>query len=64
MVHGALRCYVRLCLPPGSKRAYLGDKAKQVCRYCGRADPEVKFKLLAHAIPDQVGNNWLFDYEE
>lgn len=49
---------------PGSERVYLGDKAKQVCRYCGRAAPEVKFKKLAHAIPDQVGNDWLFDYEE
>lgn len=49
---------------PDSERVYLGDKAKQVCRYCGRAAPEVKFKKLAHAIPDQVGNDWLFDYEE
>ena len=49
---------------PGDDRVYLGDKLKKVCRYCGRADPEVKFKKLAHAIPDQVGNDWLFDYEE
>lgn len=49
---------------PDSERVYLGDKAKQVCRYCGRAAPVVKFKKLAHAIPDQVGNDWLFDYEE
>ena len=48
----------------GSEHIYLGDKAKQVCRYCGRASPEVQFKMLAHAIPDQVGNDWLFDYEE
>lgn len=49
---------------PDSEHIYLGDKAKQVCRYCGRASPEVQFKMLAHAIPDQVGNDWLFDYEE
>lgn len=49
---------------PGSDPVYLGDRSKMVCRYCGRADPEVKFKKLAHAIPDQVGNDWLFDYEE
>lgn len=49
---------------PGSDSVYLGDKSRMVCRYCGRADPEVKFKKLAHAIPDQVGNDWLFDYEE
>lgn len=28
------------------------------------AAPQVKFKKLAHAIPDQVGNDWLFDREE
>lgn len=49
---------------PDSERVYLGDKAKQICRYCGRTSPEVKFKKLAHAIPNQVGNDWLFDYEE
>lgn len=49
---------------PGSKRIYLGDKAKHVCRYCSLSDPDVSFKLVAHAIPDQVGNDWLFDYEE
>lgn len=49
---------------PGSERVYLGDKAKKVCRYCGRDASLVKFKKLAHAIPDQVGNDWLFDYEE
>lgn len=49
---------------PSSERVYLGDKAKKVCRYCGRDASQVKFKKLAHAIPDQVGNDWLFDYEE
>ncbi|AOW14179.1 hypothetical protein LPB72_06345 [Hydrogenophaga crassostreae] len=49
---------------PDSERVYLGDKGKQFCRYCGRTSPEVKFKKLAHAIPDQVGNDWLFDYGE
>lgn len=34
-----------------------------MCRFCGRAGPEVKFKKQAHAIPDQVGNDWLFDCE-
>lgn len=49
---------------PNSERVYLGDKTKRVCRYCGLATPQVKFKKLAHAIPDQVGNDWLFDHEE
>ncbi|BEP62339.1 hypothetical protein GmRootV213_28930 [Variovorax sp. V213] len=51
-------------LGPNSQRVYLGDKTKRVCRYCGLAAPQVKFKKLAHAIPDQVGNDWLFDHEE
>lgn len=49
---------------PSSERVYLGDKTKQVCRYCGLAAPQVKFRKLAHAIPEQIGNDWLFDYEE
>lgn len=51
-------------LGPNSERVYLGDKTKHVCRYCGLAAPQVKFNKLAHAIPDQVGNDWLFDCEE
>ncbi len=53
-----------LALGPNSERVHLGDKTKRVCRYCGLAEPEVEFKKLAHAIPDQVGNDWLFDHEE
>jgi len=49
---------------PGSEKIYLGEKAKQACRYCGHTATQVKFKKLAHAIPDQIGNDWLFDYEE
>ncbi|MBU9438389.1 hypothetical protein KTE91_25200 [Burkholderia multivorans] len=49
---------------PGSEEVYLGDEAKHVCRYCDLASPQVKFRNLAHAIPDQIGNDWLFDYEE
>ncbi|WP_148665121.1 hypothetical protein [Diaphorobacter nitroreducens] len=47
-----------------SERVYLGDKSKRVCRYCGLAEPQVKFRKVAHAIPDQVGNDWLVDHEE
>lgn len=51
-------------LGPNSERVYLGDKSKRVCRYCGLAEPQVKFRKVAHAIPDQVGNDWLVDHEE
>ena len=40
------------------------DKRKRVCRYCGRSMPEVKFKNVAHAIPDALGNKSLFCNEE
>lgn len=53
-----------LAFQPNSERVYLGDKAKQVCRYCGLEAPKVTFVNLSHAIPDQIGNDWLFDYEE
>jgi len=32
---------------PGSDPVYLRGRSKQACRYCGRADPEVKFKHVA-----------------
>lgn len=51
-------------LGPNSERVYLGDKTKRVCHYCGLAVPQFKFKKLAHAIPNQVGNDWNFDHEE
>lgn len=53
-----------LALGPHSERIYIGDRAKLVCRYCGLMPPQVKFRKLAHAIPDQIGNDWLFDREE
>ena len=53
-----------MAFQPDSERIFLGKKTKRLCRYCGKSSPEVKFKKLAHAIPDQVGNDWLFDYEE
>lgn len=50
---------------PDSEHVFLGHKSTgRTCRYCGKAAPSVKFSKLAHAIPDQVGNNWLFDHEE
>jgi len=53
-----------LAFQPGSERVYLGDKIKQVCRYCGLDAFQVTFANLSHAIPDQIGNDWLFDYAE
>ncbi len=43
---------------------YLGNKQNRVCRYCGRQQPDVTFHNTAHAIPDQIGNKTLFDWNE
>ena len=49
-------------------KAYLGDRQKRRCRFCGRVrGPQEKknpFKNEAHAIPEFMGNESLITYEE
>lgn len=40
------------------------DKAKRICRFCGRRMPEVTFDKVAHAIQEALGNKLLFCHEE
>jgi len=43
-------------LRPGDK-VIVGDKRKpRICRFCGKGAPEVKFRKVAHAIPEALGN--------
>jgi hypothetical protein len=42
-------------LRPGDK-VMLGDKKNRLCRFCGKRPPEVKFRKVAHAIPEALGN--------
>jgi hypothetical protein len=42
-------------LRPGDK-VMLGDKKNRLCRFCGKRPPEVKFRKMAHAIPEALGN--------
>src|SRR5271155_817686 len=43
-------------LRPGDK-VIVGDKRKpRTCRFCGKGAPEVKFRKVAHAIPEALGN--------
>ncbi|WP_410170263.1 HNH endonuclease [Agrobacterium tumefaciens] len=42
-------------LTPGTK-VVLGDSTTRKCRFCDRAEPEVSFKGVAHAIPESLGN--------
>ena len=42
------------------KEIMLGDSsATRTCRFCGRSEPEVTFKKVAHAIPHFIGNRTL-----
>lgn len=41
-----------------------GDKKKRVCRFCGQKHPDVKFKSVAHAISEGLGNKLLLCNEE
>lgn len=40
------------------------DKSKRVCRFCGRKQPNVTFKNVAHAISESLGNKKIILYEE
>jgi hypothetical protein len=45
----------------GSTPIYLGTKG--VCRYCGTRNPS-RFRELAHAFPESLGNKWIFSRDE
>lgn len=40
---------------PGDK-VMLGDRSNRTCRFCRKSSPDVKFKKIAHAIPESLGN--------
>lgn len=44
------------------ERIYLGKKGR--CRYCGKSAPDVTFKKIAHAMPELLGNKFLFSNDE
>lgn len=46
------------------KKIYLGDKNATTCRFCKRTEPEVHFKQDTHALPEFMGNKYLFSYYE
>lgn len=50
-------------LLPG-ERQYVGEKDRGFCRFCNRAEPEVSFRKIAHALPEFIGNKSLFAYDE
>ncbi|WP_031492581.1 HNH endonuclease [Succinivibrio dextrinosolvens] len=51
-------------LKPAHKIKYLGNSKKKICRFCGKSEPEVKFKKVAHAFPESIGNKVLATHYE
>lgn len=45
----------------GGKTIHLGEKG--ACRYCGETDA-ARFRKLAHAFPEGLGNKWVFSNDE
>ncbi|WP_318434854.1 HNH endonuclease [Photobacterium leiognathi] len=45
-----------------NERQFVGTKGS--CRYCGKTSKEVKFKKIAHSIPELLGNKYLFSNDE
>lgn len=46
------------------KKMYIGDKKDRYCRFCGRKGPEAKFKNIAHALPEFLGNKQVILLQE
>lgn len=52
-------------IPSNSEyKEFLGEKQNKKCRFCGKTDTHAKFKKIAHAIPELLGNKNLFSYYE
>lgn len=47
-----------------TEKEFLGSKENRKCRFCGRSEPEVKFRKIAHAIPESIENINLFSNYE
>lgn len=49
----------------GEQKTYIGSRAHpRTCRFCGKAEPNVRFSEDAHAVSHMVGNRTLFLAEE
>lgn len=47
-----------------SRPQYIGSKQHRQCRYCGSDRKTVKFKMIAHAVPEAIGNRSLIAHDE
>jgi hypothetical protein len=48
----------------GPKKQWLGSRDPRKCRYCLKTHPDCTFKLVAHAIPECIGNRRLIALDE
>ena len=46
------------------KKKYLGDSENRKCRFCGKKKGDTTFKMLAHALPEFIGNKTLISNYE
>lgn len=46
-------------LNPSKKIKPIGDSINKKCRFCGKTKKETRFKKIAHAFPDSIGNSVL-----
>lgn len=62
----ATQCAFRVYGYDGSSKVKIGEsqKDKRVCRFCGRSMPDVKFKKVAHALSESIGNKHIINNEE
>lgn len=51
-------------LLPKESKLFLGNRNNRVCRFCKRDQNQVKFKKLAHVVPEFMGNKKYFSYFE
>jgi hypothetical protein len=43
-----------------NKKIVIDKNLEQICRFCKRKAPEVKFRQKAHALPELIGNRYVF----
>lgn len=62
----ATQCAFRVYGYDGSSKVHIGEpqRDKRVCRFCGRSMPDVKFKKVAHALSESIGNKHIINNEE
>lgn len=48
----------------GTDKVLFGNKNKKKCRFCGKEEGEVPFSMIAHSVPEFMGNKKLISFYE